>query len=539
MENAPQGVRGSMLDAMLSPPAALSVPAHLAPDWPSQLAQHVEELLWVWDPSTGKITYTNPAFERFWGFGADSQPGPEALLQAMHPDDRYRLRKRQASLARAAIPQYTYEYRVSKPGATPQGEQEARTTWLRERAFGVKGPDGKLRHVTHVASDVTWQLATSAQLHAEITLRTDVERALAESDGMYRAVVENVSEGILVTSGGRIKYCNPAGLALTGNDEDTALTRSFVEFIHPDDRAQVLENHTRRARGELVNARYQFRVLHKDGSVRWVEISGVPFEWENEPATLNFLTDVTERRQVELEMRNALARERELSELKSRFVAVASHEFRTPLAGILSSVELLDSYGDRLPADERQEMLTQIKLGVARMNDMVDQVLVTSRIESGKFELTPVPQHLPHLLVQITAEMDRAHPQAARIEIECEDVDEPRQCDPQLLRHILVNLLSNALKYSAPESPVICAVRGEGDGLWLRVTDHGIGIPPADLPRLFESFHRGTNVGNVQGTGIGLHIVKECVSLHRGTIEVHSRPGLGTTFHVHVHAPLV
>lgn len=523
---------------MRSPPAPPPVSAHLAPNWSTQLAQHIEEMLWVWDPGSGKITYTNPAFEHFWGFGAATLPSPEALLQTMHPDDRHRLRKRHANLGRGTLAEYTEEYRISKPSATGT-PRRARTTWLRERAFAVTGPDGKLMYVTHVASDVTWQLDTTAQLRAEISLRADAERALAESDGMYRAVVENVSEGILVTSGGHIKYCNRAGLALTGNDEQTALSRSFVEFIHPDDRPMVLQNHLRRMRGEVVNTRYQFRVLHRDGSVRWVEISGVPFEWQNEPATLNFLTDVTERRQVEQEMRNALARERELSELKSRFVAVASHEFRTPLAAILSSVELLDNYGDRLPADERQEMLTQIKIGVARMNDMVDQVLLTSKIESGKFEFAPAPHLLPELLVQITAEMDRANPQAARIEIECEEVDEPRLCDPQLLRHILVNLLSNALKYSGPESPVFCAVRGEGDGLWLRVTDHGIGIPPADLPRLFESFHRGANVGNVQGTGIGLHVVNECVNLHRGTIEVHSRPGLGTTFHVHVQAPVV
>jgi signal transduction histidine kinase len=179
-----------------------------------------------------------------------------------------------------------------------------------------------------------------------------------------------------------------------GNDVETAKTRSFIDFIHPGDRAGVIQNHLRSLRGEVVDDRYQFRVLHKNGTVRWVEVTGVPFEWQKEPATLNFLTDVTERREAEQEMRLALRRERELSELKSRFVAVASHEFRTPLAAILSSVELLDSYGDRLPADERQEMLTQIKTGVARMNDMVDQVLLTSKIESGRFEFMPAtPLH--------------------------------------------------------------------------------------------------------------------------------------------------
>jgi signal transduction histidine kinase len=118
-------------------------------------------------------------------------------------------------------------------------------------------------------------------------------------------------------------------------------------------------------------------------------------------------------------------------------------------------------------------------------------------------------------------------------------VDAPRLIDAQLLRHILLNLLTNALKYSPPESAVDCSVAAEDAGtLLFSVRDHGIGIPAQDLPRLFETFHRGANVGNVQGTGIGLHIVKQCVDLHRGSIDVDSTPGRGTLFHVRLPAPL-
>ncbi|MEP6792270.1 MAG: HAMP domain-containing sensor histidine kinase, partial [Ramlibacter sp.] len=239
----------------------------------------------------------------------------------------------------------------------------------------------------------------------------------------------------------------------------------------------------------------------------------------------------------EQDIRSALARERELSELKSRFVAVASHEFRTPLAAILSSVELLDDYGSRLPDSERKEIVGLVKSAVVRMNSMVEQVLLTSRLESGKFIFEPSARAVPDLLVQVAAEMDQANPQASRIAMRCEGVDEARLVDVQLMRHILVNLLGNALKYSPPETEITCSISADGDWLRLAVTDRGIGIPPADLPRLFETFHRGTNVGNIQGTGIGLHIVKECVELHRGLINVESEPGQGTTFRVTVHAP--
>lgn len=371
----------------------------------------------------------------------------------------------------------------------------------------------------------------------DISRRKAAARLLAESEAKYRKVVENVNEGILVTAAGRILYANPKALAITGLDEATALSKPFIEFIHPDDRERVLTNHMKRIRGEPVENYYQFRVIHQSGDVRWLEISAVLFEWQGQAATLNFLTDVTERRRAEEDIRNALARERELSELKSRFVAVASHEFRTPLAAILSSVELLDDYGPRLPEDERKEIVGLIKSAVSRMNGMIEQVLMTSKLESGRFVFDPSPQSVSGLLVDVAAEMDQANPQASRIAMHCEGIEEPRRIDAQLVRHVLMNLLSNALKYSPPDSAVGCTVSAEGDQLHLRVQDRGIGIPAADLPRLFETFHRGANVGNIKGTGIGLHIVKQCVDLHQGTIDVESAPGAGTTFHVRLYAP--
>jgi PAS domain S-box-containing protein len=373
----------------------------------------------------------------------------------------------------------------------------------------------------------------------DISGRKRAERALAESEAKYRRVVENVNEGILVTAAGRILYANPRALELTGLDEETAKSRPFSEFIHPDDREMVVGNHLRRLRGEAVENHYHFRVIHRNGDIRWLEISAVVFDWQGAPATLNFLTDVTLKRQVENEIRTALERERELSELKSRFVAVASHEFRTPLAAILSSVELLDDYGDSFPAEERKEILGLIKTSVKRMNGMVEQVLITSRLESRGFAFEPRPLPLPEVLAQITAEVDRANSRTRRFTLECTDLGGMRQVDERLLRHIVANILNNAMKYSPAEAPVVCTATGQGDEVVLCITDQGIGIPQADLPRLFETFHRGTNVGNIQGTGIGLHIVKECVDLHRGSISVESVVNQGTTFRVVLHAPPV
>ncbi|HUR90532.1 MAG TPA: PAS domain S-box protein [Ramlibacter sp.] len=630
-------------------------------EWLAQMAQVIDEILWVCDARSGRIVFANPAFERFWGpDAARDDAKTDSLLAFVAADDRERMQRARDGVLDSP---YTEEYQVQLPAT---GGRPGRTARLREKAFRTRAASGE-DWVTHIAHDISWQFDTTAQLRAEISRRADAERnlgeatqrlemliatandavisidpdnrildwnnaaermfgwrrrealgldlpeliippahrrqhraglqkylsdgtakifnrrieatalrrngeefdvelsiwpvrteqgstfssfirdisrrkaaerALAESEAKYRKVVENVNEGILVTANGRILYSNPKALALTGLDEQTATSRPFIEFIHADDRERVITNHMRRLRGEQVENHYQFRVIHRSGEMRWLEISAVVFEWQNAPATLNFLSDVTERRQIEDDMRNALARERELSELKSRFVAVTSHEFRTPLAAILSSVELLDDYGARLPDDERREIVGLVKNAVVRMNKMVDQVLLTSRIESGKFAFEPQARSIPDLLVQVASEMDPAHAQSARIAVRCDGIDQLRLVDSKLLSHVLVNLLGNALKYSAPDTAVECTATAEGDRLRFAVCDKGIGIPAADLPRLFESFHRGTNVGNIQGTGIGLHIVKECVQLHRGTIAVHSVVGHGASFHVDVHAPL-
>lgn len=645
----------------MSRPPASTTPAG-AGDWLTQVARAVEDMVWIEDAHSGRVLFTNAAFERFWGMGAqDLGPGADALAERIQPEDRERIRRARGRVAEAG---YGEEYRVLLPDAPGKPARLAR---VREQAFAGPGPGG-VACITHVARDVSWHFDTTAQLRDEISRRTDAERdlvdatqrlqaliasandavvtiderssivdwnaaaermfgwsrdeaightltdlivptafrqshheglerfladgtakifnrrveatalrrsgeefhaelsiwpvrtagghtfssfirdisrrkasekALAESEAKYRRVVENVNEGILVTAAGRILYANPRALELTGLDDEIARSRPFIEFIHPDDRERVMGNHMRRLKGEPVENHYQFRVIHRNGDVRWLEISAVVFDWQGAPATLNFLVDVTQRRQIEQDMHAALARERELSELKSRFVAVASHEFRTPLAAILSSIELLDDYGPRLPQGERKEIVGLIKDAVSRMNKMVEQVLLTSKLEAGKFAFEPLPRNVPELLVQVAAEMDQAHPQASRIAMRCEGegVGEARLVDGKLLSHILVNLLGNALKYSPLDSAVTCVASADGDGLHLSVADRGIGIPPGDLPRLFESFHRGTNVGNIQGTGIGLHIVKECVELHHGSIDVQSEPGQGATFHVRLHAP--
>lgn len=248
---------------------------------------------------------------------------------------------------------------------------------------------------------------------------------------------------------------------------------------------------------------------------------------------------VTTNEQLDVARKEALAalsRERELSELKSGFVSLVSHEVRTPLAVIQSSADILDRYGERITHDERRRHLDTIFSSIRRLSDLVERVLMLGRIEDGRIQFNPVSVELPSLCAQIVDEVISATGAPGRFVVRVAP-DLPRaSVDPDLLRHILGNLLSNAIKYSGEQEPVELEVTRSAERARFVVRDRGIGIPASDHGALFESFARGSNVGSRPGTGLGLMIVKRCVDTHHGSIELDSELGVGTTVTVELPA---
>ncbi|MEI6083916.1 MAG: ATP-binding protein [Verrucomicrobiota bacterium] len=201
----------------------------------------------------------------------------------------------------------------------------------------------------------------------------------------------------------------------------------------------------------------------------------------------------------------------ELNRLKGQFVSTVSHEFRTPLGVIVSSAGILDRYFDRLPPEQRREHLANIQTSGKRMAELMESALLFSRLEANRLAFNPQPLDLAAFCRQFDSGCI------------CVDVPATVNADEALLRHILTNLLSNAAKYS--QAPVTLEVRGTT----LRVIDHGIGIPAAEIATLGEPFRRASNAGEVPGTGLGLFIVKRCVEIHGGTLAFASEVGKGTT----------
>lgn len=226
----------------------------------------------------------------------------------------------------------------------------------------------------------------------------------------------------------------------------------------------------------------------------------------------------------------SLTKEKEISQLKSHFVSLASHEFRTPLSSILLSASLIEEYYDRLDKQKVLGHLSRIKNAVNDLNSVLNDFLSIERIESGKIEAIPKEFELNELCRGVVNEMQALAKAGQDIFLESSSSEILVYLDPNLLRHCLVNLLSNAIKYSPENSNITIRILKTNHQCCISVTDHGIGIPTNQQHRLFQAFFRAENVRDIPGTGLGLNIVKRYADLMNMEIKCSSAEHIGTTF---------
>lgn len=223
----------------------------------------------------------------------------------------------------------------------------------------------------------------------------------------------------------------------------------------------------------------------------------------------------------------AFEQERKQRLFKAKLAAMFSHEFRNPLASILSSNSLLCNYFDRMDAARRMAHFTRIEASVYQLMQMLDDMMLVSQMENGKLEFKPAPLDVAHFLQRIVEEFQAINGETHQIVYHARFSD-PVSADSRLLQQVANNLISNAIKYS-PHGSKIRVTLDHGDGSWsLTIEDQGMGIPEADQARLFTEFERGSNVEGIEGTGLGLAIVKQAVELHRGSTHLESQVGVGT-----------
>jgi two-component system, sensor histidine kinase and response regulator len=239
------------------------------------------------------------------------------------------------------------------------------------------------------------------------------------------------------------------------------------------------------------------------------------------------------------ELCQALEKEKELNQLKSQFITIASHEFRTPLAIISSSSGILQKFSDRLSAEKKQAHLQTIQNTIKHITQILDDVLMINRVESNKQEVQLEALNIISFCQHLKEEIELSNtPYKIQFSVdlaaEISDNSLIIQIDKKILRQILTNLLINAIKYSPNHNLVQLSLTQVNNQLLFKIRDRGIGIPEIDQANLFTSFHRASNVGKISGTGLGLSIVKKCVDLHQGKITFNSQLNQGTTFTVSI-----
>lgn len=367
----------------------------------------------------------------------------------------------------------------------------------------------------------------------DITELRRTAEALREQRDFLQQVIDGVPDLILVKDQtGQVLWANQNSARIAGLTPALMVGKRDSELL-----GNFEESNAFRAQMQAILLNGQPVVIPEE------MIQGCPYQVTQIPlksrgSTYDRLlvvsTDITRHKASEAALQQALQKEKELSELKSRFLSMASHEFRTPLTTILVLAETLSAYRHKLNDEQVTQRMDTIRYQVEHLKLIMDDVLQLSQLQAGagRGEFNPSALNLHDLCTLIVEELQIQPEVAPRLRYLCHEAIPAIYADHRLMRQVVSNLVTNALKYSDAPKVVHLSLTRCDQMLVLQVQDEGIGIPAADVPHLFQPFHRAGNVGRISGTGLGLVITKEAVERHGGTITVESQVGVGTTFTV-------
>jgi PAS domain S-box-containing protein len=359
-----------------------------------------------------------------------------------------------------------------------------------------------------------------------------------DSPPPFEALFKYVAEGIIVSDQvGTMVLVNPAAEAMFGYVA-AELMGQKVEMLIPASRrpvhAQHREQYQQNLHSRAMGIGLDLYAQRKDGSVFPVEISLSPYESEGQRFVIAFVIDITVRQRLiaaREEALVALEKEKEVGVLKSRFVSIASHEFRNPLSAILSSASLIASYVERQDMDGIRRHVARIKGSVGVLQTILGDFLSLGRIEDGKVAVHREAIDLPKFMAEVQEDLHLLLKPGQALRCDYEGKAEI-WLDKNLLRVVVVNLMSNAVKFSPENTSIHLHCSVGPDACCISVRDQGMGIPEADHSKLFGRFFRASNASQTQGTGLGLYIVKKYVELMGGTLTFESQVGVGTTFDI-------
>jgi len=401
------------------------------------------------------------------------------------------------------------------------------------------------------------------QLEATVRQRTsDLNKTLGQLKisgkrledllSFQKALLDNAGAMIIATDeSGIIKLFNPEATTCIGYDEADVVDKHTPVLFH--DKSEIAKNRQKLFLSFGITVQDDFAVLvekarrniHEEEQYTFIRKNGTPLPVsltitairDNVGEITGFMgvaIDISERKKAEEDLLVSLKKEKELSELKTRFVSMASHEFRTPLSTVLSSAYLIEKYTTVEDQPKREKHLRRIITSVSMLTDILNDFLSVGKIEEGKIQVRLTEFNIQDLIKTTIGEIRNTLKKQQKIHYE-HTGNAMVLLDASLLKHIIMNLISNASKFSSEIGAINIKTTRHNHHLTLSVKDHGIGISKEDQKHLMERFFRGTNASNIQGTGLGLHIVSKYAELINGKVECKSELEKGTEFLVTFH----
>ncbi len=385
-----------------------------------------------------------------------------------------------------------------------------------------------------ILQDLAASVMSEIILRSELIERRQAQEAMKESEERYKALFERSLDAVIITDfEGNFTDANNAALQLLGYTREEFLAFSLASILSQDQLSAAIDILAEIAETGFQKEVGEFRVRTKTGQEIIAHQLASAIYHDSKPwAVQTIVRDVTAQKQAEQTLRSAYDKEKELRKLRSEFMSMLSHDFRTPLAIILSSADILKNYADRLTDAQKSRHLNIIENQVTRQLDLLNDILLLNQSESVGLGFNPAPCDLEKFCCTLIEDhqltVGTLHPLV--FTKMCEDTN--AQIDEKLLQRAISNLLSNAVKYSPEGGTIRLNLSCEGEFVVIAIHDEGIGIPESDLEHLFEPFYRAGNAGGIQGTGLGMVIVKQMIEAHSGTITIKSELGVGTTFFI-------
>lgn len=373
---------------------------------------------------------------------------------------------------------------------------------------------------------------TIDKLYLQIKETEDAEKGMHFFQQLFHQVVDNYPAGSISVLNTEFQYifCGGAALAHHSHHSKDLIGKRFLPELGNTDWLPIQEILEKVFEGQTISD-FEMPISWKEQS-----FSFDAFPLTDNDGNISRIAIITRNtsalKKVEKELQEALIKEKELSSLKSRFISIASHEFRTPLSTVLSSAYLLEKYTGSKEQPKREKHIERIVTAVNSLTDILNDFLSVGRIEEGRVSIKLTNFNIPKLVTGIIDELNPLEKKGQTVDY-IHTGSEEIVLDPSILKHIITNLLSNALKFSPEDKTITIKTNCDYSGLDLVVSDEGIGIPDVDREHLFERFFRATNVSHIQGTGLGLHIVSRYTELLEGTIQCMSELEKGTTFDLH------